>query len=35
MRDKLLLEKNLKRLLRLENKGVRSGAMAKASRQWA
>lgn len=35
MRDKLLLEKNLKRLLRLENKGVRSGAMAKAGRGWA
>lgn len=32
MRDKLLLEKNLKRLLRLENRGVRSGAAAKASR---
>lgn len=27
MRDKLLLEKNLKRLLQLENKGVRSGTM--------
>lgn len=27
MKDKLLLEKNLKRLLRLEKKGVRSGAM--------
>lgn len=35
MRDKLLLEKNLKRLLRLENKGVRSVAMAKASLGWA
>lgn len=35
MRDKLLLKKNLKRLLRLESKGVRSGALAKASRRWA
>ncbi|KAM9194543.1 coiled-coil domain-containing protein 116 [Dugong dugon] len=30
MRDRLLLERNLKRLLRLENKGVRSGAIARA-----
>ncbi|KAF7483564.1 hypothetical protein GHT09_004994 [Marmota monax] len=30
-RDKLLLEKNLKRLLRLEKKGVRSGSMTGAS----
>lgn len=28
-RDKLLLEKNLKQLMCLENRGVRSGAMAK------
>lgn len=35
MKDKLLLEKNLKRLLRLENKGVRSGAITKTSRGWA
>lgn len=28
MRDRLLLEKNLKRLLKLENRGVRSRAMA-------
>lgn len=35
MRDKLLLEKNLKRLLRLENKGVRPGTVAKDSGGWA
>lgn len=35
VRDKLLLEKNLKRLLRLENKGVRSVVMAKAGIGWA
>jgi hypothetical protein len=34
MKDTLLLEKSLKRLQRLENKGVRSGAMAGASGGW-
>lgn len=32
MRDRLLLEKNLKRLLKLENRGVRSSAMAQGGR---
>lgn len=34
MKDKLLLEKNLKRLLQLENRGVRSGAAAQVGRGW-
>ena len=34
MKDKLLLEKNLKRLLQLENRRVRSGAAAQVGRGW-